>query len=179
MLETRRLVLRKMAASDLDWLWELDQDPEVMRYLTGGVPTPREVTETQLLPRMLRRYEAGPQYGFYRAELRSGGPPVGWFHLRPERWEPFAMELGYRLRRSVWGQGLATEGSCELIRWSLGPWNLPGVAASTLVGNAASRRVMEKCGMRHERDFLCPAEWLPGFTEDQRRSVRYWIGREP
>ncbi len=174
-VETRRLRLVKLVAADLDWVWELDQDPEVMRHLTGGVPTPREITDSVLLPRMLRRHEAGPQYGFYRADLRSGGAPVGWFHLRPERLDPFDMELGYRLFRRAWGQGLATEGSRELNRLALGPWGLPRVAARTLAGNIGSRRVMEECGMRLEWEFHYPAEWLPGFTEDQRRAARYVI----
>jgi RimJ/RimL family protein N-acetyltransferase len=175
LVETARLRLSPLAADDVSWLWELDQDPEVMKFISGGAPTSRETLETVLLPRMLQRYPAGAQYGFFRAELRSGGPPIGWFHLRPERLEPFDMELGYRLRRDVWGLGLASEGSRELIRRALGEWRLPRVAARALAGNGASRRVMEKCGMRWEREFVVPAEWLPGFSEEQRRAVRYVV----
>lgn len=174
-LETPRLRLRRLARGDADWLWALDQDPEVMRYISGGAPTPRETLERIQLPRMLQRHDAGPQYGFYRAELRAGGGPIGWFHLRPERLEPFEMELGYRLRRDVWGQGLASEGSRELIRLALGEWRLPRVAARTLAANLASRRVMENCGMRLEREFSYPAEWLPSFSAEQRRAVRYVV----
>lgn len=174
-LGTERLRLRPMATTDVGWLWELDQDPEVMRYISGGAPTSRETLEQVYLPRMLQRYDAGPQYGFYRAELRAGDEPIGWFHLRPERLEPFEMELGYRLRRDVWGLGLASEGSRELIRLALGEWRLPRVAARTLAANLASRRVMEKCGMRLEREFSYPAEWLPQFTAEERRAVRYTV----
>lgn len=174
-LNTVRLRLRPLAVSDLEWVWELDQDPEVMRFISGGAPTSRETLEQVYLPRMLQRYDAGPQYGFYRAELHAGGGPIGWFHLRPERLEPFEMELGYRLRRDVWGQGLASEGSQELIRLGLGKWRLPRVAARTLAANLASRRVMEKCGMRLEREFSYPAEWLPQFTAEERRAVRYTV----
>ena len=175
LLETARLRLRFVTATDLDWLWALDQDPEVMRHISGGKPTPRETLEQAYLPRMMQRYEVGPQYGFYRADRRADGAPIGWFHLRPERLEPYEMELGYRLRRDVWGQGLASEGSRELIRLALGPWGLPRVVARTLRGNAASRRVMEKCGMRLEREFSYPAEWLPDFAPEQLRAVRYVI----
>ena len=175
LLETERLRFRFITAADLDWLWELDQDPEVMRYISGGVPTPRDTTERVYLPRMMQRHDAGPQYGFYRAERRADGAPIGWFHLRPERLEPFDMELGYRLRRDVWGQGLASEGARALVRRGLGEWQLPRVAARTLRTNAASRRVMEKCGMRLEREFSYPAEWLPEFTPEQRAAVRYVI----
>jgi RimJ/RimL family protein N-acetyltransferase len=172
-LETARLRLRKLVAADLDWLCELDSDPEVMRFISGGEPTPRDTMRDVYLPRMLQVYPLGPQYGFYAAEWRRVPGWLGWFHLRPERIEPGDMELGYRLRREVWGLGLATEGSRELLGRALREWSLPRVAARTLEVNLASRRVMEKCGMRWERDFVYPAEWLPGWPEERRRAVRY------
>lgn len=85
------------------------------------------------------------------------------------------MELGYRLGREAWGQGLATEGSLALLRRAFQDWSLPSVVAHTLATNTASRRVMEKCGLRRERDFIAPAEWHPGWSEEQRRAVRYRI----
>jgi RimJ/RimL family protein N-acetyltransferase len=170
---TARLRLRRLVPEDADWLWKLDTDPEVMRFISGGVPTPRAVLEEIYLPRMLQVYEQGPQFGFWAAQLKDTGAPIGWFHLRPEKQEPYEMELGYRLRRDVWGQGLATEGSLELLRGAFSEWRIPRVVAHTLAVNSASRRVMEKCGLRWERDFTCPESWLPGWSEEQRRAVRY------
>jgi RimJ/RimL family protein N-acetyltransferase len=174
-LETPRLRLRRLVSEDADWLSELDSDPEVMRFITGGIPRPREEFERVYLPRMLRSYERGPQFGFWAAALRTSGRLVGWFHLRPEQEEPFEMDLGYRLRRDVWGQGLATEGSRELLRRAFTEWNVPRVVAHTLATNTASRRVMEKCGLQWDRDFICPESWLPGWSEGQRRAVWYGI----
>ena len=173
--ESARLTLRRLTASDLDWVCALEADPEVMRFITGGVPTPRETVAQVYLPRMLRSYPQGPQYGFHAATLRASGRIFGWFHLRPERQEPFAMELGYRLSREAWGRGLATEGSIALLGRSFRDWNLPRVVAHTLATNLASRRVMEKSGLRWERDFIAPAEWHPGWSEEQRRAVRYCL----
>jgi RimJ/RimL family protein N-acetyltransferase len=62
--ETERLLLRRFTESDVDNLVELDADPEVMRYITGGVPTPREVYENDRVPRYLRYYEQFTGYGF-------------------------------------------------------------------------------------------------------------------
>ena len=174
-LETARLRLRRLVAEDFEWLWQLDSDPEVMRFISGGVPTPREVFEQVHLPRMLQTYQQGPQFGFWAAEDRESGQWIGWFHLRPEKQEPFEMELGYRLRRDAWGRGLATEGSLELLRRAFSEWRLARVVAHTLSVNAASRRGMEKCGMRWEKDFICPEEWLPGKSDQERRAVRYGI----
>ena len=85
------------------------------------------------------------------------------------------MELGYRLERAVWGRGLATEGSHGLLRRAFDEWSVPCVVAHTLSVNLPSRRVMEKCGMRLEREFIGPADWHHGWTEEQRRAVRYRI----
>ena len=56
-LETDRLVLRQFTAADLDNLVELDSDPDVMRYITGGRPTPREHVRDEVLPAFLAYYE--------------------------------------------------------------------------------------------------------------------------
>ena len=111
-LETERLVLRRFTPDDVDNLVELDGDPEVMHFITGGRATPREEIENDILPAFLRYYERGDRYGFWAAIEKSTGTFLGWFHFRPAGGrssdEP---ELGYRLRRSAWGRGYATEGS--------------------------------------------------------------------
>jgi len=169
--------MRCLRPEDSAWVWDLDQDPEVMRFINGGVPTPRDFFEREILPRLLRSYDRGPQFGFWAATLSDTDDPVGWFHLRPEKLEPFEMEVGYRLRRDMWGRGLATEGTMELLRRAFSDWDVPRVVALTLQGNQASRRVMEKCGMKWERDFVCPESWWPGSSENDRRAVRYLIDR--
>jgi RimJ/RimL family protein N-acetyltransferase len=106
-LETDRLVLRRFTAVDLDSLVELDSDPEVMRYITGGRPTPREQVRDELLPAFLAYYERFAGYGFWAAVEKASGQFLGWFHLRPpEGANPDEPELGYRLLRSAWGKGM-------------------------------------------------------------------------
>ena len=56
-LETERLILRRFTEDDVDHLVALDSDPEVMRFLTGGPPTPRDVLQNDYLPAYLRSYE--------------------------------------------------------------------------------------------------------------------------
>jgi RimJ/RimL family protein N-acetyltransferase len=175
-LKTDHLLLRPLVSEDEEHLWQLDQDPEVMRFISGGRPTSRETVRDVMLPRMLQVHPQGPEYGFWSAEDRATGRWVGWFHLRPERLEPFEMELGYRLRREFWGLGLATEGSRALIEIAFRDWGLDRVAARTLVGNRASRRVMEKLGLVLEREFVYPEDWLPWWNEQERRAVRYVSG---
>jgi len=105
-LETERLVLRRFTEDDADLLVELDADPEVMHFITGGRLTPRREIEREILPAYLEYYERYAGFGFWAAVERSSGDFVGWFHFRPESADdPDHVELGYRLRRPFWGMG--------------------------------------------------------------------------
>ena len=164
-LETERLILRRFTESDVDNLVELDSDPGVMRFLTG-TPTPREVIETRTLPEFLGGAESG--LGCWAAIERSTGAFVGWFQLRRPQWPleadgPDDAELGYRLRTTSWGKGYGTEGSAALIRKAFTALGAGRVVATTMAVNIASRRVMEKAGLRLVRTFhLTFPDPLPG-----------------
>lgn len=159
-LETERLALRRFTRADVDHLVDLDSDPEVMRFLTGGTPTPRAVIESEILPRFLRSYQRFTGYGYWAAIEKATGAFLGWFSLvPPEDDRPDDVELGYRLHRSAWGQGYATEGAHALIRHGFTELGVRRVHATTYQDNLASRRVMEKVGMRLVRSYrLTPAD---------------------
>ncbi|MFF8773844.1 GNAT family N-acetyltransferase [Kitasatospora sp. NPDC015120] len=152
-LTTERLVLRRFTADDVDALVELDADPEVTRYLTGGRPTPREVVESALLPLYLDHYRRYGDLGWWAAEERAGGAFLGWFEFRPPAGDRTEAELGYRLRRPAWGRGYATEGSRALIRRGFTGLGVERVVAYTMAVNRGSRRVMEKSGLSYVRTF--------------------------
>jgi RimJ/RimL family protein N-acetyltransferase len=106
------LLLRRFTEADADNLFDLDSDPEVMRFLTGGKPTPCEVIRNETLPRFLHYYERFEGFGFWAAIEKATGEFLGWFEFRPqEDGGPGEVELGYRLKKSAWGKGYATEGS--------------------------------------------------------------------
>ena len=158
-------------------LFELDSDPEVMRFISKGAPTPLEHIKEVILPRVMGYRRAWPPQGVWAAHLRESREFIGWFHLRPDKLEPDEMELGYRLRRAAWGRGLATEGSRALVRNGLREWGYKKVSARTLVGNMASQRVMEKAGLHFEKEFVWGEDALPGWTELERRGVKYALKR--
>ena len=171
-LETERLVLRQFTNDDIDELVELDSDPEVMRFINGGRPTPRDEIVNDVLPAFLRYYERYAGYGFWAAVERSTGRFIGWFHFRPtEGALPDEVELGYRLRRSAWHQGYATEGSRALIDKGFAELGVQRVVASTMVVNVASRRVMEKAGLRFVRIFHQP--WPDYIEGEEEGDVEY------
>ena len=178
LLESARLRLRRFTAADLDLLVELDSDPEVMRWISYGVPTPRERYEHEILPRWFAQYQATPLLGYWAAESRDDGAFVGWFHLRPDRIDDGEQELGYRLRRAAWGQGLATEGSVALLDHGFRRVGTDRISARTLAGNHASQRVMQKCGLRYERDFVYPEDVIAGRSERERAAVKYSLDKD-
>jgi RimJ/RimL family protein N-acetyltransferase len=153
-LETDRLLLRRFTQDDVDHLVALDSDPEVLRFVTGGPPTPREEIEQELLPAFLRHYERGERYGFWAAIEKSTGEFLGWFHFRHlEGAGPDDAELGYRLRRAAWGRGYGTEGARALVRKGFTELGVRRVVASAAAANTASRRVMEKAGLSLVRTY--------------------------
>jgi RimJ/RimL family protein N-acetyltransferase len=151
-LRTERMHLRRLTAEHLEDLVALDADPEVMRFINGGVPTSRETYVTELLPRMTA-FDDKP-YGFAAAYREARF--IGWFHLRPSVADPTILELGYRLRRDTWGSGLATEGARALVKHAFETLGEPAVDACADPRNTASIRVMLKCGMQRVGTFIHP-----------------------
>jgi RimJ/RimL family protein N-acetyltransferase len=147
-LETPRLLLREFTEDDVDNLVRLNSDPEVMRYLTGGRPTPRETIRDEIIPFHLAVYDRYDRLGTWAAESTATGAFLGWFHFRPGPGNDTTnIDLGYRLRRSTWNKGYATEGSRALISMGFTDLGVDRVFGHTMTVNAASRRVLEKCGM--------------------------------
>ncbi len=158
-LETERLILRPLTMADVDHLVALDRDPEVMRYLSGGVATPRELIEWTILPRFLQAFERGDGSGVWAAIDRATGAFLGWFSFQSDDKHPGGYSLGYRLCRAAWGQGYATEGARALIHRGFIELGARRVTATTYQDNLRSRRVMERLGMRLARSYrLTPAD---------------------
>jgi RimJ/RimL family protein N-acetyltransferase len=183
-LETERLILRQFTADDVDNLVELDGDPDVMFYVTGGRPTPRAEVENEIIPAYLAHYRRHDGYGYWAAVEKSTGDFVGWFHFRPAEGHPDdEPELGYRLRRSAWGKGYATEGSIALIDRGFREYGVRRVVAEAMAVHTSSRRVMEKAGMHLVRTFH--ADWPYRIPGDEHGDVEYeitfeeWDGRRP
>lgn len=175
-VETERLLLRRLTAADAESLYELDSDPAVMRYLTGGKPTPRETIAHETLPRLLAQYELLQHFGRFAAIEKPTGEFIGWFGFRPpEDAPPTRVELGYRLKRSAWGKGYATEGARALIHKGFTALGVEQVVANTMAVNLASRRVMEKLGMTHTRTYFL--DWPDPIEGSELGDVEYALYR--
>ena len=175
-LETQRLMLRRFTMADADDLVSLDADPDVMRFVTGGVPTSRDEIENEVLPAFLGYYERYEGFGFWAAVEKATGEFLGWFHFRPvPDAAPGEVDLGYRLRKSAWGKGYATEGSRALIGKGFTEFGVQRVVAEAMVINAASRRVMEKAGLKLVRTFH--QSWPHPIEGDEFGDVEYALDK--
>lgn len=179
-LESERLVLRQFTAQDADLLIELDSDPAVMRFLTGGEPSlPDEVVRDEVIPSLLAAYERWDgRFGLFAAYEKETGAFIGWFCLRPERTGPLdEVELGYRLRQDAWGKGYATELATALVDKGFSELGVSTVWGETMASNVSSQRVMEKVGMSVVEAIPTPDD-MRGVEGAERGGFRFEITRE-
>ena len=146
--------LRELEDHETVLLHDLDSDPEVMKYLSGGNPSSWETCQeaTSKIRSYYEKYHH--KFGIWIAEERSSREFIGWFLLRPDKSKPEDLEnpeLGYRLKKKFWGRGYATEGSQALLQKAFLEFQCKSVFAVTLTSNEASQAVMKKLGM----DYIC------------------------
>ena len=172
-LETERLVLRQFTADDVDDLLALDLDPLVRRFVEDGEPVTREEA-ADTIEHFRRYYERGDVFGFWATIEKDSGRFIGWFHFRPLPDAPAdEPELGYRLVADAWNKGYGTEGSRALIDMGFRTPLVARVVAATMAVHLASRRVMEKAGMHHVRNF--EIDWPVRIPGDEEGDVEYAI----
>jgi RimJ/RimL family protein N-acetyltransferase len=171
--ETERLVLRPVVEADRADLIALERDPEVMRFLNGGKPTPDDGSEREtpyLLPR-------GHETDVWAAVEKSSGAFVGWFSLRRRgNADALTAVLGYRLRRSAWGRGYGSEGAKALVDRGFAELGFEQICAGTMAVNRASRRVLEKAGLVHVR--TVHLDWPEPLPGSDQGDVEFEITRE-
>ncbi|MEU4563615.1 GNAT family N-acetyltransferase [Actinoplanes sp. NPDC023936] len=141
-------MMRPLGDDDLNLETLLDADPEVLRYLYGRARTPQEVFQSHCRRMELGATGDGLGYWILYADRDFAG-----LMMLPPADEPGVAELGYRLRREHWGQGIATEASRELLRHGFETVGLKRVFAQTMAVNLGSRAVMQAVGMRYVRTF--------------------------
>jgi len=177
-LETERMVLKKIQTGDAEKFFELNSDPEVMKYISGGEPTPMEECEAiwQRVSALYERYN--DKFGTWMAHLKSTDETVGFFILRPDKLKPDTVEnpeLGYRLYRKHWGKGYATEGSQALVDKAFEFLDCDSVYAVSMTENQASQKIMKKVGMKFIGEYKQDECCAPG---GDTAAVEYKITKE-
>lgn len=139
-----RLELHPTGPSHLDFLVELNSDPEVTRHTTGG-PRPRLDTEAEWSRRWGPRSDEDRGLGYWTGYVRS--EPIGWWGLGVTATDPDAGELGFRLLCRCWRRGLGAEGARVVLEHAFSTVGLARVWAGTVSANASSRATLTKVGL--------------------------------
>ena len=151
-IETPRLYLRRLQPTDMDAYYQrIYADPDVMRTLLARAPISRAEFEARIPTVMITHWHThgfGPWVVIYKPDNQLIG------HCGLRYWpESSDIEVLYALDKCYWGKGLATEGARASLRYGFEQLRLERIVAAALVDNQASRRVLEKIGMRYEQDF--------------------------
>ncbi|MEV5985307.1 GNAT family N-acetyltransferase [Streptomyces sp. NPDC052051] len=149
-LRTDRLVLRRWRDSDLEPWAAMNADPEVREHL--GDPLTRAESDASVA-----RYRAEFDrrgFGWWAVEVRADGGFIGFAGLdRVDDGMPFTgVEIGWRLARSAWGHGYATEAARAVLAHGFDTLGLPEILAVTTVANLRSQAVMRRIGMTRNPD---------------------------
>jgi RimJ/RimL family protein N-acetyltransferase len=178
-LDTPRLLLRQLTEADAPHFFALNAEPEAIRY-TGDAPFASEAAARQFL----RAYDQYRQYGYGRWAVlsKSSGEWLGWCGLKflPEEGET---DIGFRFFPRYWGQGYATEAARACLRYGFEELGLPAIVGRAMVANGASRKVLEKIGMKYEKSIIMEGqpgsyytmrEDSPGRVMLRLNTVRTW-----
>ena len=148
-IETERLILRPWRDADAAPFASLNADPEVMRHF------PKRLTraESDALAERIRTRMAERGWGSFAVEVKGGEPFIGFVGPNVP---PYAIpcgpcvEIGWRLARSAWGRGYATEAARAALAFGFDTLGLSEIVAFTVVANTRSRAVMQRLGMSHD-----------------------------
>ena len=150
--ETERLRLREWGEGDGDRFYEVMNTPAVMQWL-GGV---QERSTWEAGVQRIFGYQRDYGHTLWLVERLSDGELLGFCGLKPVNAEGTDMtgqfEIGWRLRTSAWGQGIAKEAAIAALDLAFGHFQAPHVVALTVEGNRGSWGLMERLGMTRRPD---------------------------
>ncbi len=147
-LETPRLLLRKIAVSDYQDMYDYSRRPETSRYLLWSPHHSPRFTK-KYVSYLQGQYRNENFYDFALVE-KTSGKMIGTCGFTSFDLENNSAELGYVLHPDFWGKGLAKEAILRLMSFGFVELRLHRIIAKIMAQNTASKRVAEKCGMRHE-----------------------------
>lgn len=176
-LETERLILRDFRLEDTEAVHAYGSDPEVTAYMPWGPNSPEDTAA--FMARALEQQATWPRLDLGLAiELKAEARVVGSIALHLRDIPNATVELGYVLRRDLWGRGLVSEAAEAVVAMGFG-LGLHRIAAACDARNVGSYRVMEKLGMRREgllqQDRLIRGAWRDTYV--YALLAQEWTGR--
>ena len=161
LIETQRLILRKWQDSDLIDFACINSSSKVCQFL----PKILSHEESDLLALKIKKHFEEYGFGLFAAELKENGKFIGFIGLNKVDFalafsdpKKPAIEISWRLDENCWNQGLATEGAKAVLDFAFNKLKLTEIISFTFHKNMSSRKVMEKIGMKYDKngDFSHP-----------------------
>ena len=161
---TERLMLRKLAQKDIDNIFLLDSNPEVMKYV-GVPPVTNKQESAKMINNILNQYEKNGT-GRLAVIEKESNQFIGWsgIKLLTEEVNGFknVYELGYRFLPEFWGKGYATESAIASLDLGFNQLNTDKIYAYADVGNESSNRILTKLGLKIKELFLIKVIFVIG-----------------
>lgn len=147
-LETERLILRKITLDDVEDMYSYCSKEEVAKYVTWDIH--RTISETKVFVEFALNQYANKQMAPWGIESKESGKLIG--SIDYVSWYPNHQkaEIGYVLSQDYWGNGIVTEAAKEVIKFGFEKMDLIRIQARCFEENIGSERVMEKAGMSFE-----------------------------
>lgn len=147
-IETERLLLRKITFNDADDIYEYTSDQLVSQYVTWD--RHETIMDTKGFIHFVNQQYTLKKLAPWGIEYKDNGKLIGTIDF--VSWQPkhFNAEIGYAIARPYWGQGMTTEATKALIDFGFTKMNVVRIQARCMIENIGSQRVMEKCGMSFE-----------------------------
>ena len=152
-LETKRLILRHQVLTDLDDLYALYCDPDIIRYIPDA---PRNFQETrEELEWHMNGHPKHPELGLWATIYKETNKFIGRCGLLPWTVDgTFEVEVAYTISKTFWGQGLGSEAAQAILNYGFDQLHLTRLICLIEPDNLASKKVATKIGMSFEKDWV-------------------------
>jgi ribosomal-protein-alanine N-acetyltransferase len=153
-IQTKRLIIRDIEASDAQGMFALDSDPDVHEFL-GKKPIKTIEEAKQSIEHIRKQYETNG-IGRWAIIDKETGDFIGWTGLKFEqglRKDFDYYDLGYRLRKKYWGKQIATETSIASLKYGFEVMDLKEIGAAADINHLASNKILRKIGMKFIDEF--------------------------
>jgi len=147
--ETERLILRELTPEDAEHFFNLNQNPNVIKYTGDSSFT--SVEEARNFLKNYKDYERNG-YGRWAVVDKSDHTFLGWCGLKYHE-ETRETDIGFRFFEEYWNKGYASESAAASLNYGFEKLNLPKIIGRAMAENTASIRVLQKMGMLFDREF--------------------------
>jgi len=152
---SERLGFRNWFATDLSEFAKINADKEVMEHF----PKSLSKEETEEFIERLQKHFLNNGHNYFATEILETGELIGFIGLAYQKYETEftpAVDIGWRLKKTSWGKGYATEGALRCLSFAFDDLKIERIISTCPEKNSKSENVMKKIGMEKKGNFKHP-----------------------